>query len=120
MESFYSFFSVLILFFAGFVSALIYELFSLFKVVTKQNLLVCIIADLASCILATFIFLTCIFKLEYGLFAFFEIVSFSLGIIFERIFVKNIFAFLVKVVYSKITILKGRRKNDAFKISKPS
>ena len=96
MESFYSFFSVLILFFAGFVSALIYELFSLFKV------------------------LTCIFKLEYGLFAFFEIVSFSLGIIFERIFVKNIFAFLAKVVYSKITILKGRRKNDAFKISKPS
>lgn len=98
--------SMLLFVLAGFMAGTIYDVFSIFKFLTKGNLVASIVADLASCLLAGFIFIVCIFKFEFGIFAFFEVLSFVIGATFEQIFVKNLIASPIKWVYNKLKIKK--------------
>lgn len=103
----------------GCLAGLIYDVFGVIKFWTKDNLLVCIISDLAVCILAGFGFICTIFALADGTFAFFEVVSFVFGIILEQIFVKNIFTSLNKLVYNRVTMQKkGKVNHDKSKTRK--
>lgn len=102
-------FSVMILLvFGGFIAGIIYDVFSIIKFIAKGNLIAVIFKDIAVCLLSGFIFIHCIFAFNYGVFAFFEVLSFVVGISFEQIFVKNLIASPIKLVYNKITLRKNK------------
>ncbi len=84
---------------AGFLSGTIYSIFSLLRRASK-NIIVTFVTDLVWCILAGFVYILCVFKVESGDFAFFETLCFAFGIVFEIIFVQNIFASFGKWVYN--------------------
>lgn len=94
---------------AGFIAGVIYDVFSIFKLLAKGNLVASIVADIATCLLAGFIFIFCIFRFEFGVFAFFEVLSFVIGATFEQIFVKNLIASPIKWVYNKVKFRKSSK-----------
>ena len=97
---------------AGGVSGIIYDVISIFKILTKRNVLVVNVIDLLCCLVSGFIFIYCIFKFEFGLFALFEVIAFVCGLVFEQIIVKNLFTLPIKWVYNKITLCRVKRNFD--------
>ena len=102
---------------AGILGGVIFNILDIVKKLSHANLLITIVLDIVGCLLCGTIFIFTIFGLENGSFAFFEILCFAFGLIFEQIFVQNIFASSVKRVY---TFIKQRKmkKNDTSKINK--
>ena len=94
----------------GFMAGLLHDALGIIKRATKNNLFVCITADIVVCVLAGFAFIMTIFRLEEGLFAFFEVVCFAFGLVLQQIIIKNTLASFVKWVYNKI---KLKRKKQA-------
>ena len=94
---------------AGIVSGLIYDVFSILKIVTRQNLLVINILDLFCVIIGGFLLIYCIFRYEFGYFALFEALLFAFGVVFEQIIVKNLWTSPLKWVYNKITLRKIKK-----------
>ena len=96
---------------AGLCAGIIKDILGIFNLIAKKQLLVKIISDFIFGLLAGIIFIYCIFEFELGEFAFFEVLSFVIGIVFEQIFIKNMFAIPLKWVYNKITFkLKESKK----------
>jgi len=104
-----TFHAIIVFVVAGLITGIIYDILSIFKFITKRNILVVNVVDLLVCIAGFSIFIYCLFKFEYGEIAFFELVSFAFGIIFEQIFIKNLFASPIKFVYNKITSRKWKK-----------
>ncbi len=95
---------------AGILSGVIYDLLYIFKVVTRHNVLVVNVIDFLCCIVSGFVFIYCIFKFEFGLFALFEVIGFVCGLVFEQIIIKNLFTSPFKWVYNKITLRKVKKE----------
>ena len=96
----------LVFFQVGIVCGLFYDLLFVFKLITRKNLLVVNVLDFLCCIVSGFLLIYCIFVFENGSFAFFELISFAFGIIFEQIIVKNLWTSPIKWVYNKIKLRK--------------
>ena len=91
---------------AGAVSGLFYDIFWVFKAITKHNIMVVNVIDLLCCLVCGLVFIYCIFKYEFGLFAVFEVVGFVFGLVFEQIIIKNLFTSPLKWVYNKVKLRK--------------
>lgn len=94
---------------AGLIEGVIYDFLGIFKSITKKNIIVVTVADFLSALVGGAILIYCIFKFEFGNFAFFEIIGFIVGIVFEQIFVKNLFASPIKYVYNKLNSRKLKK-----------
>ena len=92
---------------AGGLTGIIYDLLSIFKPATSHNILVVNVVDFLCCLVGGLIFIYCIFKYEFGLFALFEVIGFGCGVSFEQIIVKNLFTSPFKWVYNKITLRRS-------------
>lgn len=97
----------------GLICGAIYNVLSLVKNIVKNNLVIEIVADLASCFLSGAIFISFVFKYSYGSFELFQVIFLVVGIAFMQIFVKNSFASLILVVYNKIKSRKKLVKNNS-------
>ena len=93
---------IIIFMFCGVVCCFVYNLFSLFKKIAKNNLIVGIFVDIVSCLISGLIFVVFIFKYTFGQILVYEVLFFVFGIVILQIFIKNSFARAIRVVYNKI------------------
>ena len=100
----------------GLAAGLLKSIFDGVRKLTKNNFIAGFVMDIVWCFVAGLVFILTIFTLNNGEFAFFELVAFGFGIVFEMIFVKNIFASFIIKVYNKLR-RKRRKKDDANKTS---
>ena len=101
---------MLIFFVLGMICCFIYNTFCLTKKLTKNNLVINIVADLASCFLSGALFIIFVFKYSYGDFSVFQLIFLALGIAFVQIFIINSFARLIFVVYNKVKLRRKTKK----------
>ena len=94
---------------AGAIAGLIYDSLFIFKVITKQNILVVNILDFLFCLVGGLLLIYCIFRFEWGNFALFEVICFVCGVVFEQIIVKNLFTIPFKWVYNKFNLIKVKK-----------
>lgn len=100
----------------GMAAGLVYSLLGLGRKLSS-SLILKFVVDLLSTLIAGLLFIVAIFTLFDGQIAFFEAICFCFGLIFEQIFVYNLFALTFKKICN---ILKSRRKtNDTSKVDKP-
>ena len=97
----------------GIITSLTSDICILIKKVFKNNFIICLTLDFIIYFLGvTFIFLLSA-KMNYNIFAFYEILGFLIGIILEKISCSKIFANFFDLLYNKIIkIIKN------FKITK--
>ena len=106
METLAGFQDLIIFLAAGLIEGAIYDFLGIIKSITKKNIIVVSVADFISALVGGVILIYCIFKFEFGNLALFEMIGFTIGIIFEQIFVKKLFASPIKYVYNKINSKK--------------
>jgi len=93
----------------GLVCGLFYDLFLVFKLLTKNNILVVNVLDFLFCLVSGFLLIYCIFKFENGGFTLFELISFVFGVVFEQIIIKNLWTSPIKWVYNKVKLRKVKK-----------
>ena len=96
-------FSCLIIFMAaGIFAGFVYNIIYLPARLTKNNVIVVFVSDFIGTLLCGAIFYVMSLKYFYGEINIYFIVCFMSGIVFELIFIKNLVANPIKVVYNKI------------------
>lgn len=91
---------------SGFCAGVFYSLFAAIRRLAK-NFVATLVLDLVWCFVAGICYIWCVFGLKSGEFAFFEAMCFVCGVVFEIIFVQNIFASFFKWVYTQIKRKRG-------------
>ena len=102
--------------FLGVLTGGVYSVFGFLRRLSKSFILTFVL-DVLTCLVGGIAFIYGVFSLENGNFAFFETLCFASGIIFELIFVQNIFASFYKVVYNQLKRMR-RKRNDKSKVNK--
>ena len=92
----------------GMICGAVYNCLSVLKKVTNNNLVTVIVADLMTCLASGIIFIIFLFKYKNGAFELFEVVFFAVGVVFLQIFIKNLFARPILMVYNKVTSRKKK------------
>lgn len=105
---------ILIFIVAGMISCFVYWVFSIFKIITKRQILVVNILDFFFVMISGFLFIFMVFKLKNGEFAFFEAFLFVFGMLFAEFSIKNLFTSPIKWVYNKITLRKAKKSFPGF------
>lgn len=102
--------------FLGIITGAVYSAFGILRRLSKSFILTFVL-DVLTCLVGGLVFIYGIFTFENGNFAFFETLCFASGIVFELIFVQNIFASFYKVVYNQLKRMR-RKKDDKSKVNK--
>lgn len=101
-------FSLVIFLCFGILGGLIISVFWAISKIIKNNFIVTFVCDFFGVLFAFLVLIVAIFKYESGLFAFFELISFLIGVIFALIFLQNLFVSPLKSVYNKIKLKKQK------------
>ena len=99
---------VLIFFIVGVVVGVFYNVLYIFKILTKNNLLVINVLEFLYVFICGFLFLIMVFLVKNGELSFFELLLYVLGIVFGQIIVKNLFTSPIKWVYNKFKFKRNK------------
>ena len=107
--------AIIIFLFFGLILGFVYEIFKLPKRLFKESYFINIISDFAFCLIAGFVYIKLLFKFQSGSFELYSLMVIIIGIIFQQIFISNLFAKGIKIVYNKHKIRKkhSKTKEDA-------